>query len=72
MKENLYEKLLQDISKLFLIFQLKKLINYTRLNKKEELFYLLRMGFINPPFFSNKYSHLRLHQLFIYVNMYLV
>lgn len=42
MKENLYEKLLQDISKLFLIFQLKKLINYMKLNKKEELFYLLR------------------------------
>lgn len=38
MKENLYEKLLQDISKLFLIFQLNKLINYMKLNKKEELF----------------------------------
>lgn len=70
MKENLYEKLLQDISKLFLIFQLKKLINYTRLNKKEELF--IEDGFYKSAFFSNKYSHLRLHQLFIYVNMYLV
>lgn len=38
MKENLYEKLLQDISKLFLIFQLNKLINYMKLNKKEKLF----------------------------------
>lgn len=49
MKENLYEKLLQDISKLFLIFQLKKLINYTRLNKKEELF--IEDGFYKSAFF---------------------
>lgn len=47
-----------------------KKINLIEFIKK--LFYLLRANFINLLFFSNKYSYLRLHQLPIYVNMYLV